>query len=88
MTDNMCPTLDHLTTQLHRLPGIGKKTAQRLALFLLRSNEEQVRELADAVIRIKKEVFFCHLCFNITEDDLCSICLNPQRDKSTICLAI
>lgn len=86
MTDNMCPALDHLTTQLHRLPGIGKKTAQRLALFLLRSNEEQVRELADAAIRIKKEVFFCHLCFNITEDDLCSICLNPQRDKSTICV--
>jgi recombination protein RecR len=86
MTDNMCPALDHLTKQLHRLPGIGRKTAQRLALYLLRSNEEQVRELADAAIRIKKEVYFCRQCFNITEDELCSICLNPRRDKSTICV--
>ena len=86
MTDNICPTLDQLITHLHKLPGIGKKTAQRLALYLLRSNEQQVQELAEALIRIKKEVHFCHQCFNITEDDVCSICSNPQRDRSTICV--
>lgn len=86
MFESLSPALDTLTEQLHCLPGIGRKTAQRLALFILRQDEDQVHALADAVFRVKKDVHFCRRCFNITEQELCRICLDTRRDQKTICV--
>jgi recombination protein RecR len=86
MSDTISPLLENLIQELHRLPGIGKKTAQRLALFILRAPEEYAADLANAVLRVKKDIHFCKNCFNITEGDLCSICTDSRRDLSTICV--
>ncbi len=69
-----------------RLPGIGPKTAQRLTFFLLRAPGEVSEELADALVQMKGSVIFCSICFNITADDPCSICKDPHRDRSLICV--
>lgn len=75
-----------LIEELCKLPGIGPKTAQRLAFFLLRSSAEQVRDLAHAILEVKERIRFCSQCFNITEDDPCRICADPSRDASLICV--
>jgi len=71
---------------LSRLPGIGYKTAERLAIFLLRSSPEKVGELATAIAELKKGVNYCKLCGNFTADELCSICSSAKRDHSIICV--
>jgi len=86
MSGSISPLLDNLVSQFHRLPGIGKKTAQRLALHLLRSPDEYANNLSDAILRVKNEIRFCHQCFNITEAEICSICSDSKRDTSTICV--
>jgi len=86
MIESLSPALDTLTDRLHRLPGIGRKTAQRLALFILRQDEEQVDALADAIRRVKRDIHFCSQCFNITEQPLCRICRDSRRDQKTICV--
>jgi recombination protein RecR len=86
MAPTISPALDNLTEQLHYLPGIGMKTAQRLALYVLRSSDEMAQQLADAIIRIKKDVKFCRKCFNITESEVCTICSDLRRDQSTLCV--
>lgn len=68
------------------LPGIGEKTAERLTFFLLKSEAEKSEKLAQALLNLKKETKICSLCFNISETDPCSICSNPQRDKTIICV--
>lgn len=78
--------LDNVIEQLHHLPGIGRKTAQRLALHLLRANEDMVNELVEAIIRLKKQVKFCRKCYNITENEECNICTDMRRDQSTLCV--
>ena len=82
----MSDALDNLITQLHLLPGIGKKTAQRLAIHILKERHNLAENLAQALLRVKKEIHFCRQCFNITEADLCRICSNPRRDTTTICV--
>ncbi len=72
--------------ELSKLPTIGKKSAQRLALYLLNRDEEQVRRLADALVNLKKDLHFCKRCFNISEGDYCEICMNEKRDSSIICV--
>ena len=69
-----------------KLPGIGRKTALRLVLHLLRQEEEEVTQLADAISRMRKEVRRCKVCHNISDSELCPICSNPRRDGSTICV--
>lgn len=86
MSELFSPLLEGLINNLHRLPGIGKKTAQRLALHLLRAPDEDASELAEAILRVKKDIHFCRNCFNITEQELCTICRNPKRDAGTICV--
>ena len=86
MIETFSPALDILTDRLHRLPGIGRKTAQRLALFILRQDEEHVSALADALIRVKRDIHFCRQCYNITEQELCRICRDTRRDQKTICV--
>ncbi len=72
--------------ELSRLPGIGKKTAQRLAIFLLKSEDPQVENLINAIRDLKLKLRFCNRCFNLSEEELCSICQSEKRDKSVICV--
>ena len=75
-----------LIEELNKLPTIGPKTAQRLTFFLLRAPEDQARSLARALVDLKERVTFCSICFNITEDDPCAICLDRERDRGLICV--
>jgi len=72
--------------ELSKLPGIGKKTAQRLAIFLLKSEDPQVDNLINAIKDLKIKLRFCERCFNLSEEELCNICKNEKRDKSIICV--
>ncbi len=86
MANPFPPALDYLVQQLHHLPGIGKRTAQRLAIFLLKDTDENAQNLSQAILRVKEEINLCQECFNITETEVCEICANLRRDKSTICV--
>lgn len=78
--------VENLINELSRLPGIGRKTAQRLSFFIMGMSEEEAISIANAIIEIKKRARFCRNCFNITEEEFCSICRNPHRRKDTICV--
>ena len=80
------PSVDNLVAQLTRLPGVGQRTAQRLAFHLLRVSEDEARALADAIAEVKERVRFCRECGNLTEDEVCAICLDARRDHSLICV--
>jgi recombination protein RecR len=75
-----------LVNQLSKLPGVGRKTAQRLAYHILALPEEQVRELAVAIFNGKKQVHFCPVCGDYTDQDPCKRCADPARDKSILCV--
>jgi recombination protein RecR len=79
------PTVQRLIDELSKLPGVGPKTAQRLAFHLLKLSPEEALPLAHALIEVKEVVRFCRQCFNLTEQDLCPICLDLSRDQSMIC---
>ncbi|MDH5510082.1 MAG: recombination mediator RecR [Nitrospinota bacterium] len=79
-------SLDELTETLQELPGVGRKTAERLAFHILKSSAKNAKKLSDAIIAVKEKVALCSICFSITESDPCDICADPQRDKSIICV--
>lgn len=72
--------------ELSKLPGIGKKSAQRLVFYLMKLPKTEVESLTDALIEIKDKATYCSICFNITEEDPCPICSNNNRDRKTICV--
>jgi len=74
--------------EISRLPGIGKKTALRLALHLLKREEEQSRSLAEAIVNMRTKTTYCVKCHNIADDVLCNICTNSKRDTSIICVVV
>jgi recombination protein RecR len=78
--------VENLINELTKLPGIGRKTAQRLSFFIMGIPEDEALSIANAIIEIKKKARFCRQCFNITEEEICSICRSPQRNKNTICV--
>ncbi len=78
--------INKLIQELNRLPGIGPKSAQRLAYYLLRAPEGQARLLAEAILSIKREITLCSACFNVTDSDPCRICRSEERDRSKICI--
>ncbi len=78
--------LERLTEQFARLPGIGGKTAQRLAFYLLSLPEEQTQEFADAILDAKKTVHLCPVCQNLTDRELCPICADESRDHGLVCV--
>jgi recombination protein RecR len=80
------PLVDNLIAQLSRLPGIGTRTAQRLTFHLLRISKEEAFALADAIREVKERIGFCRECGNLTEEDLCAICMDTRRDRSVICV--
>lgn len=86
--DNAYPSklLEKAVGEFSKLPGIGRKTALRLVLNMLRRSEEEVEEFAGAVSRLRKDVKYCRVCHNISDTDVCPICSNPHRDASTICV--
>lgn len=79
-------SIDKLIEEFAKLPGIGYKTAQRLTLHVLNLPEDEVKEFAGALVKARGTVRYCSVCGNYTEKELCPICSNPSRDKSTICV--
>lgn len=82
---NIVP-LTELINQFSRLPGIGKKTAQRLALSILEQPPEKAKQFAKALVEAREKIHFCSNCQALTDLDICQICSNPQRDRSVICV--
>ena len=75
-----------LIEELHRLPGIGPKSAQRLTYHLIRLPPDDAKELAQAIIAVKEQVSLCSVCFNITDQDPCRLCADPNRDRTLLCV--
>jgi recombination protein RecR len=87
MNRNVLPSaLDDLIEELSRLPGIGRKTATRLAFHLLKVQDHHAENLANAILQMKKKVHLCPICFNLTEHETCNICSDVNRNKDQICV--
>ncbi len=80
------PPIERLVASLRRLPGIGEKSATRLAFFLLSAPDVLSSELADAILQVKREIVLCEDCFDLTEVSPCSICRSPKRDPGLVCV--
>ena len=78
--------VDRLIAELGKLPGIGRRTAQRLAFHILRSSDEDAFALAAAIREVKERIGLCETCFNLAEGPQCGICADPRRDRSMICV--
>jgi recombination protein RecR len=78
--------LENVVGEFSKLPGIGKKTALRMALHLLRQDEDAVRQFGQSVIRLRSEVMYCKECHNLSDTEVCEICSNPHRDHSVVCV--
>lgn len=78
--------LDSAVNEISKLPGIGKKSALRLVLHLLRQDEGVAVALGEAIIKLRKEVKYCKVCHNISENEICDLCADEKRDKSTVCV--
>lgn len=86
MSDYHIAPLSRLVEQFERLPGIGYKSAQRLAYYILGLSNEEVKQLSDSILEAHDKIHTCRICCNLTDQELCSICRNPARDHSTICV--
>jgi recombination protein RecR len=82
----LSPAVENLVAQLTRLPGIGTRTAQRLAFHLLRAPKDEAGALAGAIAEMKERVRFCRECGNLTEEEVCGICRDERRDRTLICV--
>ena len=80
------PSLSRLVQELNRLPGIGPKSAQRLAYYIIRLPDDDAYALADAVTSVKQNIIFCEECQNLTDASPCQVCSDPRRDRTTICV--
>lgn len=79
-------SLNELTAQFEKLPGIGKKTAQRLAFYVITAPEEYATRFANALTTARSRIHLCKVCQSLTDSETCSVCADPKRDKSTICV--
>ena len=84
--DDLAPALERVIHELSKLPGVGKKTAQRLTFHLLQAPREDAKALGQAILDLREKIRLCADCFNLAEDELCPICTDPRRDRSTICV--
>jgi len=80
------PSVDRLIKELTRLPGVGPRSAQRLAFHILRQRPEQILPLAEAIVEVKERIGFCRRCFNLAEGELCTVCADTRRDGGVICV--
>jgi recombination protein RecR len=78
--------IEQAVEEIAKLPGIGRKTALRLALHLLRRDEQEVERLAEALVKLRTQTRYCKLCHNLSDSEVCSICSSPRRERSTICV--
>ncbi|MFC2100666.1 recombination mediator RecR [Bacteroidota bacterium] len=78
--------VEEAVNELAKLPGIGRKTALRLALHLLRSNKDDVKRFGETIIKMRDEIRYCNICHNISDLEICEICSNPKRDENLICV--
>lgn len=86
MSTQHAPPVQRLVTELSKLPGIGNRTAQRLAFHLLRTSAEDATALAEAIVEVKEKITLCEVCFNLTDEPRCRICQDPRRDHSLVCV--
>jgi len=86
MNPDLAEPMSHLVDELKRLPGVGPKSAQRIAFHLLGVNREEAQRLAEAVTQMREKIQLCIQCNNIAEGDLCPICRDPNRDRTTVCV--
>jgi recombination protein RecR len=86
--DKLYPSqlLEKAVAEFAKLPGIGRKTALRLVLHLLRNSDEEVENFADAIMKLKKDVKYCKICHNISDTEICPICSDQHRDATTVCV--
>ena len=82
----LAPPLQRLVTELAKLPGVGQRTAQRLAFHILRASGEDAAALAEAIRDVKEKITLCEVCFNLAEGPRCAICLDERRDRTVICV--
>jgi len=82
----LSPAVENLVAQLTRLPGIGSRTAQRLAFHILQASKPEAQALAEAIHEVKERVRFCRECGNLTEEEVCAICRDARRDRTLICV--
>ena len=78
--------LENAVNEISKLPGIGKRSALRLVLYLTKTDQKDVSVLTDAIQKLKTDLKVCQICYNLSDDDTCSICNNPKRDQSIICV--
>lgn len=86
MSTSYAPPVQRLVTELSKLPGVGSRTAQRLAFHILRSSGEDAGALAQAIIEVKEKIRLCDVCFNLTDETRCRICQDARRDHGLICV--
>jgi recombination protein RecR len=84
--NSLAPPIERLIKELSRLPGVGRKTAQRLAFHLLRVPGEEATALSEAIRELRERIRLCRACFNLTDEDLCPICSDPRRDVALVCV--
>lgn len=80
------PPIARLLEELERLPGVGPKSAQRIAYWLLTADSADAERLAGAITEVKRTIHFCPICFNFAEQELCSVCSDPERDRTIVCV--
>jgi recombination protein RecR len=86
MSTSFAPPVQRLVTELSKLPGIGQRTAQRLAFHVLRASDEDALGLAEAIREVKEKIGLCEVCFNLTDETRCRICQDSRRDHALICV--
>ena len=86
MSTSYAPPVQRLVTELSKLPGIGSRTAQRLAFHILRASGEDAHALAEAIVDVKEKIGLCEVCFNLTDEARCRICVDTRRDHGLICV--
>jgi recombination protein RecR len=86
VSTSYAPPVQRLVTELSKLPGVGSRTAQRLAFHILRSSGEDATALAEAIVEVKEKIGLCEVCFNLTDEARCRICEDPRRDHGVICV--
>ncbi len=86
MSTSYAPPVQRLVTELSKLPGVGNRTAQRLAFHLLRASDEDANALAEAIVEVKEKIGLCEVCFNLTDEPRCRICQDTRRDHTLVCV--
>jgi recombination protein RecR len=86
VTTSFAPPVQRLVSELSKLPGVGNRTAQRLAFYILRASSDDAAALADAIREVKEKIGLCAVCFNLTDEARCRICQDPRRDHGLICV--